>query len=374
MQGVGSPQTDEEIGYPHELIMEAINQSSIVIKNNYRHRIKLLATIINKIIEKKEQKIDPKPTSDSIMLLLESLAGNGNLIQASKKFRTDLVEMLSNYESKQSQIVDDEIINFLRDGIFLQIICFELNKFQLIDNRIIEKIKALCINNSELLAILSALEILNGKIRDFIPYSVIYEFSKLTDKDFEIQAIYLTYELSIRYPKFKRELLYTHYLLVKKKVVDFRSIFGQENLSDLLLEDIFKNALILYYCGYAQSLRLPKLEKINYGAKVLELPSIESATKEAFDEVASINVSWLNFKVKLWVLAAVELILIIMHWFYEIYLPLEYSPFGLTIKIPAIPAFLVIALIIGFTILVYLFRLEREFTKKLRRGENAKQL
>jgi hypothetical protein len=55
--GIGSLIVDEELGYPHELILEAVNQSMPTIEAQYRYRVKLLASIAKQIITNKKSKL-----------------------------------------------------------------------------------------------------------------------------------------------------------------------------------------------------------------------------------------------------------------------------------------------------------------------------
>lgn len=63
----------EELGYPHELILSASNRTANVVKGEYRTRIKLLANLLNVVLDKKRDSIKAESKSDPELSILESL-------------------------------------------------------------------------------------------------------------------------------------------------------------------------------------------------------------------------------------------------------------------------------------------------------------
>lgn len=366
---------DEELGYPHELIIEALNQSTTTINSQYHYRVKLLAALVKRIFENQEVDLPLQNSTDPVLSLLESLVRRSGIKEATENVRLELGKALTDYSTNPIRPSYDKFMGLLKEAILLHIICKESFKNKLLDSQeIANYLNVLDFDETESQAILSAIQLwISGKNKG-IPYSIIFEFTRLTNSEIQNAAIFLTYELAVDNTEFKRELLYTHYLLVKKVVNDFRSIFGQQSLSDEVLESLFKTALILFYCGYSNSLRIPKEEGIAYIAEVLNRESIEKSFKEAFNEVGKVGISQTHLKIKinLWILSAVDLALLVIHWLYEIYAPIEFSPFGLQFTFDKIPVFLLTAIIVTAVLISYLYRLEGKIIKQLRRGKNEK--
>lgn len=361
---------DEEIGYPHELISEALNQSEIAISSKYYYRTNLFAAIIQQIFQGKKANIKFQNSKEPILMLLESFVRKSGIREASLNFKKALGDLISEYNANPIQASYKRIMMLLKEGIILHLISEQSYNYKIFSVEEIDNyINCLDFEDNEPQAVLSALRLSKNKHNRAIPYSMIFEFAKINDSEFQNAAIFLSFELSTRNKKFKRELLISHYLLVKKVVTEFKNLYGQKDLSDQFLENLFKTAVVLFYCGYSKSLRLPKEESITYSEEILKLPSIESEFKEIFDEVGSIKVTNIHLKIRIWVLLAIGLILLILHWFYEIYPPLETSVFGIQISIPQIPAFLFTAIILFVIALAYLYRLETRIIKKLRRGK-----
>jgi len=157
-------------------------------------------------------------------------------------------------------------------------------------------------------------------------------------------------------------------MLVRQVVNEFKEVISQENLADQVLENLFKVAITLFFCGYLKTLRLPNDEKAHYIDEVLDLPSIEYSLKKTFDEVASISLPHIQFKVPLWVLLAIDSILLLLHWYNEIDLPLEISQFGIKIPTVRVPTFLFLAVLISVFMLFRLYKMKGNILKNFRRG------
>lgn len=309
-------------------------------------------------------------SSDPVLMLLESFVRKSGIEEAASNLKKELGDLISDYKLNPIQASYDRILILLKEGILLHLISKQSFNYEIFSvDEISNYANSLSFDNSEPQTVLSALRLTMNKKSTAIPYSMIFEFARINDREFQNAAIFLAYELSVENNEFKRELLISHYLLVKKVVNDFKGIYGQENLTDQLLENLFKTAIILFYCGYSKSLRLPKEESIAYTENILKLPSIEKEFKEIFDEVGSIKVTRIRLKLRIWVLLVISLGLLIGHWIHEVYPPLETSPFGIQIVVPQIPAFLLTAIILIAIAVFYLHKLERNIINRLRRGK-----
>ncbi len=328
--------------------------------------------MVKQIITNQKAEVAIRKSTDPTLVLLESLISRSNIEEAILSFRKELGQAVEDYSVNPIGATMDKIMRLLKDSFIFHIICKQSFNTGLLDARELSNYSN-CLDFSEsgLKAILSAFQLwIKGK-NEGIPYSIIFEFARLNEKEFQDASIFLSYELSIGNSEFRRELLYAHYLLVRKVANDFRSIFGQENLNDDVLESLFKTSLVLFYCGYSSSLRLPKEEAATYTTDVIKRESIERSFKEAFGEAGKVSISQTHVKIRisLWVLSTVDLILLIIHWIHEIYVPIELAPFGLKLTFEQIPIFLFVAIIVTAILLSYLYRLESSITKKLRRGK-----
>jgi len=363
---------DDELGYPHELILEALNQATPTLNSQYHYRVKLLAAIVKQLFGNEKTNIMFQNSSDPILMLLESFVKKSHMKEAIQNFSLEFGKAVDDYSQNPIDASYEKVIGLLKEGLLLHIICKESFKTNLLQPEEVANFSnAIDFKENESQAIVSAVRLWTAKKSASIPYSMILEFTRLKDKDFQAAALFLSFELAEDNTEFKRELLYTHYLLVKKVVNDFRSIFGQQSLTDQVLENLFKTAIILFYCGYSNSLRLPQQEGIAYTADVLNRESFQKSFRKAFDEAGSLRVTQIHLKVKLWILAALDLVLLLLHWIHEVYTPLQVTPFGIQIIIPEIPAFLVAAIAVTVILISYLYRLEGNITSKLKRGKIA---
>jgi hypothetical protein len=368
----GTVIVDEELGYPHELILEALNQSTPTLNGQYRYRVKLLAAIVKQLLGNEKTDITYQNSSDPVVMLLESFVKKSHVKDAIQNFSGEFGKAIEDYSQNPIDASYEKVLALLKEGLLLHIICKESFKIDLLlPEELANFSSVIDFKENETQAIVSAIRLWTAKKSGSVPYSMILEFTRLKDEDFQVAALFLSFELAEDNTEFKRELLYSHYLLVKKVVNDFRSIFGQQSLTDQVLENMFKTAIILFYCGYSNSLRLPQQEGIAYTADVLNRESFQKLFRKAFDEAGNLRVTQIHLKVELWELAFLDLILLLLHWFHEVYTPLQATPFGIQITIPEIPAFLVAAIIVTAILVSYLYRLEGSITNMLKRGKIA---
>lgn len=361
----------EELGYPHELILSASNRSTSVFKGQYRTRIKLLANLLNFVLKKEREDIKIEGEKSPELLILASLAGrsSSSLGQHISEYRQKLDSLMEDFQTTQSETSYSSFVDCLKEGVFLHILCKEIKESSLLAEGDLSKFSsALDYKENNLRAIFSAIQIWGTKRHDFVPHSIAFEFSSFKDKALREAAIFLSYILAAGYPESKRELLIAHYTLVKSVIDEFEEVVSKEDLADDVLENLFKVAISLFLCGYLKTLRLPNDEKTHYVDEVIHLPSIEYSLKRAFDEVASVAIPHVQFRVPLWILPVISSILLVLHWYNEIYLPLEISQLGIKFTAPDVPIFLLFALLISVFMVFRLCRLRNTIVKKLRRG------
>ena len=269
-------------------------------------------------------------------------------------------------ESEPSYIV---LKNLLKDGIFIHILCKELNKSALFLENVFTKFSTILDNkDNSLYAVFSAMNVWEKGKYDSVPQNIISEFNSLKDVPLQRLAIYLSYVLAVENPKNKRELLISHYMLVKRTVTKFKEVVSKENLADQVLENLFRLAIILSLCGYLTTLRLPKDEKTSYVDNVIQLPSVEHSIKQSYDEVANISVPKIQIKVPLWLFLVLDAFLLVLHFFVEVYLPWEIAQIGFKLEIPYVPVFLLLALIVTVFMSFRLYKLRDNLLKNFRRG------
>jgi len=361
----------EELAYPHELILSASNRYLSVIKGQYRTRTKLLANLLNFVLKEKREKIKIEGKEDPALLILASLTSRSptSLDDRISEYRKRLNELMEDYQNTQSETAYSSFINFLKEGIFLHILCKEIRRSTVFLKEDISKFAdILDYRENNLRAVFSAIQIWGTQKYDAVPYSIVFEFTSFKDEALREAVIFLSYVLAVDYPKSKRELLVSHYMLVRQVVNEFKDVVSKENLADQVLENLFKVAITLFFCGYLRTLRLPNDEKTHYIEEIIHLPSIEYSLKKTFDEVASISLPYIHFKVPLWLLLAIDSILLVLHWFNEIYLPLEISQLGIKFPTVNVPTFLFFAFLISVFMLFRLYKLKSNILKNFRRG------
>lgn len=365
--------TMEELGYPHELILSASNRSMAVSKGQYRMRIKLLANLLNFVLKKKREDVKIEKKDDPELLILASLTSrsSSSLRQNISEYREKLNALMEDFQTTQSEPSYSSFMDFLKEGIFLHILCKEIKGSPLFLEEDIHKFSSTLDNReNNLKAVFSAIQIWGTQKYDIVPQSIISEFISLEDKALKEAVMFLSYILAVDYPKSKRELLVTHYMLIKSVIDEFKEVVIQENLTDQVLENLFKVAITLYLCGYLKTLRLPDNEKAQYLEKIVNLPSIEYSFRKAFDEAANISVPHIQFRVPLWTLLAINSVLLVLHWYNEIYLPIEFSLFGIKFTGPNVPVLLFFAFLISVFMLFRLYKLKSNTIKNFRRGVN----
>jgi hypothetical protein len=360
----------EELGYPHELILSASNRTTSVIKGGYRTRIKLLANLLNVVLNKKRESIKIESKDDPELSILESLSkSSDSLEQHLLKYREKIDKAVEDFENTESESSYTFLTDLLKNGVFLHILCRERNKSALFFEKDLAKFSGILdYKDNELRSVFSAIQVWESGKYDSVPQSIIVEFNSCKDEALQRVAIYLSYVLAVENPKNKRELLISHYMLVRRIVNQFREVVSKENLADQVLENLFRLAIILSLCGYLTALRLPKDEKTRYIDEVIHLPSIEYSIKKSYDEVASISMPHIKLKVPLWVFLVLDSVLLVLHSFSEIYLPLEIEQIGFKLEIPDVPVFLLFALIISVFISFRLYKLKSNLLKGFRRG------
>lgn len=359
------------MAYPHELILSASNRSLGVIKGQYRMRIKLLASLLNFVVTEKREKIKVERKEDPVLLILASLTSRSptSLDDHISEYRKKLNELMEDFQNTQSETAYSSFIDSLKEGIFLHILCKEIGGSTVFHKEDISKfVDILDYRENNLRAVFSAIQIWGTQKYDAVLHSIVFEFTSFKDEALREAVIFLSYALAVDYPKSKRELLVSHYMLVRQIVNEFNEVVSKENLADQVLENLFKVAITLFFCGYLKTLRLPNDEKTHYIDEVLDLPSIEYSLKKTFDEVASISLPHIQFKVPLWVFLAIDSILLVLHWYNEIYLPFGFSQWGIKFPTVNVPVFLFVAVLMSVFMLFRLYKLKGNILRNFRRG------
>jgi hypothetical protein len=358
-----------ELGYPHELILYALARSETVISRSYRSRVKLLANLLRSLVGEKSLKVDVPKGADVEIRVLESLTKTSPFRSAFEGYRDRFHQLIEQYSAGQSSPSLDALLEFVEDGVYLHILSKEVGKGELLSAEDMKKIIEI-LNKAEgrLAGIFSAIQLWESSFCDSVPNEVINALASPEKERLSEAAIFLSYTLATRCSRSKRELLVAHYQLVRKAVEDLSDTLNQENLSDEVFERLFRVAIVLFLCGYLKSIRLPQEEKVRYVDEIIKSPSVEQVFGEIFDSVAHVPIPKVESNVPLWILALADLILIILHWTVEIQRPFETSLFGISITIPAVPVFLLFAIIVLLILFWRLLYLKRNLIKSLRRG------
>jgi len=254
----------EELAYPHELILSASNRSLSVIKGQYRMRIKLLANLLNFVLTEKREKIKVERKEDPVLLILASLTSRSptSLDDHISEYRKKANELMEDFQNTQSETAYSSFIYFLKEGIFLHILCKEIRGSTVFLKEDISKFADILeYRENNLRAVFSAIQIWGTQKYDAVPHSIVFEFTSFRDEALREAVIFLSYVLAVDYPKSKRELLVSHYMLVRQVVNEFKKVISQEDLADPVLENLFKVAITLFFCGYLRTLRLPNDKK-----------------------------------------------------------------------------------------------------------------
>ena len=360
---------ESELGYPHELILYALAKSGIVIERRYRTGVRLFASLLRTVLKEKTAKVQVPSKADATVRMIESLAKTSLLKSASEDYRNRLHQLIEEYSTGQSAPSLDSLREFVEDGVLLHVLSRELGKGTLFTAEDMEKIpQALNETGGGLAGLLAAARLWEGSSCDSVSSDIINALTSPEKEQLQEAAIFLSYALATRCSKSKRELLVTHYLLVRKAVESLSGTVNQENLSDEVFERMFRVAIVLFLCGYLKSIRLPQEEKIRYVDEIIKSPSVEQVFGEVFDSAAGVPIPRTESRAPLWILALADLILMALHWFAEIQRPFETSLGGVLITVPAVPVFLLFAVIVLFVLLSRLLYLKRNIVKTLRRG------
>jgi uncharacterized integral membrane protein len=364
-------QSEAELGYPHELILDALAKSQIAIEQEYRTRVKLFACLLRTLLKEKPGKVQVPDKADATLRMLESLTKASHLKDAHENYRNRLHQLMEVYSGSRSAPSLDDLREFVEDGVLMHILSRELGKGNLLSQDDTERISEI-LNETcgELTALLSAVRLWEGSSCDAVSGDIINALASPEGEKLQEAAIFVSYALAIRCSPSKRELLVVHYRLVRKAVENLSDTANKQNLTDDLLERVFRVAIVLFLCGYLKSIRLPQEEKIRYVDEIIKTPSVEQVFGEVFDSVATVPIPKTESKAPLWILAVVDLVLLILHWTIEIQKPFETSVLGVSISIPAVPVFLLFAIIVLLALLWRLLNLRRNIIKTLRRGNN----
>ena len=124
--GISVP-LDEELGYPHELILSASNRIANVIRGRYRTRIKLLANLLGFILNKKSEKISVENEVDIGLLIFKNLSQSPRSLEKHLlKYKEKIETARKDFEETESEPSYVVLTDLLKDGIFSQGLLFEI--------------------------------------------------------------------------------------------------------------------------------------------------------------------------------------------------------------------------------------------------------
>lgn len=361
----------EELGYPHELILSASNRTKSIFTETYRIRIKLFANLLNYVLEKKQEKIDLDKKDDPELLILQSLVVPlDSLDQHLSSYAGKIEQCMTDFDETQSESSYDLLKSYLKEGVFLHVLCKQIKGKRLFcEKDFVRFSKVLDYKENDLKAIFSAIQVWeNIKKYPNVPHSISIAFHSCDDVFLQETMMFLSYVLAVDHPDNKQELLMAHFMLVRKIVEQFKEVVSQEKLADDVLEGLLRTAVVLSFCGYMKTLRLPNEEKIGYVNEVLRIPSVEHSIGKSYDSVANISLPYVQLKLPYWLLLAFDSIFALLHAVHEIYWPWEISQLGIKLEIPEVPIFLLFSFIISSVLAFRVYNLKNKILKNIRKG------
>lgn len=364
----------EELAYPHELLILSSKRAMEVLEGKYNQRTKILALLFLFI---QGRKIDLRiKTDDPYLKILFALAKRSRIYikRIAKKVNEKLLLYIQQFEETQSTTALADFEDYLKDCIYLHVISKEIMGIQILSPLAIESSMKYVKPKSELRDFLVAIQLLEEeKITDHANINrVIGTFSLTKETPLIETSLMLSFLLAVKFPELKSDLLLTHYATLKTIANEFEKLLEHKKLDDIALQQLFMKSIVLSLCGYSRSLRLSHEEGINYLEEIIKLPFIERRVSETFDKVSKLRIS--QFALPLWCLLIAAIVLAIIHEFAEIHLTGSVNIGIISFSIPAIPFFLTVSISLSITILYKLLKLKRELLSKLRRGMESEQV
>jgi len=167
-------------------------------------RTKLLANLLNFVLKEKREKIKIEGKEDPALLILASLTSRSptSLDDHISEYRKKLNELIEDFQSTQSETAYSSFVHFLKEGIFLHVLCREIRGSTIFHKEDISKFADnLDYSENNLRAVFSAIQIWGTQKYDVVPHSIVFEFTSFKDEALREAVIFLSYALAVDYPK-----------------------------------------------------------------------------------------------------------------------------------------------------------------------------
>jgi len=359
----------EELVYPHELLILSSKRAMEVLEGKYNKRTKILAFLFL-FIQGRKTNLRIK-TDDPYLKILLTMAKRSriNIRRIAKEVDEKLLYYIHQFEETQSTTAFADFEDYLKDCIYLHVISKEIMGIPILSSLTIKSSMKYVKPKSELRDFLVAIQLLERReeiSRSADMNRIISTLSLAKETPLIEASLMLSFLLAVKFPELKSELLLTHYTTLKIIADEFEKLLEHKKLDDIALQQLFMKSIVLSLCGYSKSLRLSHEEGINYLEEIIKLPFIECRVSEIFDRASKLRIS--QFELPLWCLLIVAIVLVFIHVFAEIHLTGSVNIGIVSFSIPAIPFFLTVSIILSIMILYKLLRLKKELLSKLRRG------
>lgn len=362
-----SGNNSNELGYPHEIIISALQKA---------HETKKANDVGSKTIAYGELIIylnDGKPTSPSSAMgdeietkVLSSIV---NKTRFTQKEKNDLVEYLNksinDYKERKTQSSYEELLDIYSKSLMLDFIFQNTKRANLIDRKTFDNISSLGLETLVDTRLSNIQQIVltyqREELDDALVTNTIARLNACPDL-----FLSLTYSLqyALKFPSFKPNFLQCHYLTLKKMMDKEKGAIENKSLDEESLIDLFKFAALLKLLGYDKSLRLSHIEKINYLDTILKNPASASEFEKYYDSEASLNIRFI--KIPLWALMLLVTGLILASMLNEVYVSSSIgSGIGFDLPFP-VPLFLTSALIVALICVAQMKGLKHRISQKMR--------
>ncbi len=356
-----------EIGYLHEILDFSIKNTKKIKKEKYIKGVKFLSFLLEYVISGERKEIRFKePKNNNYLKFLYSLIENKNIERNKNSFVSELDQLIE--QNNIISINEMSDINFIINIIFSHILLKEIKNKKLLSSRNIDDLINK-LDNNEIKSLLKCIKWIyyNEVPNDTEISEAINSLVSIENIQFLILASYLSYNLALKFNSYKKDMFIVHYLSLKKLSKKFQIPVGDVKLDDSFLEELFRFSLVLYFCGYKKTLRISEEEKNNYLEKVITVPTLSSTFERVYNERASIEI--FHLKIPILFLLIISFIFIVVAQFYEFHTPTSFGLEPFEFQLPfSLPVFGLISIIIMFIVIIYIYKLKKNISMSLRRG------
>jgi len=367
---------EKELGYLHEILFFSLIISKNILKTKYRQHVKVITELFLHLFgEPIETKRDIQIKS-SYIGLLHAIARRSkkNIKKYSNEYRINLRRLIDTYNENQTEPAFSSLKKFVEEGIFAHIISKKEMGIPVFLSKEIENVLSTLkrVPEEKLTYLLVALQLIDKpqNITKKRTDKILNAFYSVNESPLLESSIFLTYNLAMKCPTYKREFLLVHYWLLKRSIEVLKYAIETKNeskiLDDTTVEKLFRTSIMLLLCGYSKSLRLAHEEKINYIEHVIKLPAMVSLFQQAFDKHSSIKL-W-GYSIPLWFTTLISVVFILFHVFIEVDVVATIGNvvgFSLPFQLPF---FLSISLFLILNNLISLYKLKNNISKDLEKG------